>query len=158
MSPALVISLRLGSPGSSLSGMKRQPRRQSPTSGTSRMNTARMPFILASKIWESHCPVPGCPRSQLPRFTWSRIDDGRSTGNADFVTALWIAVDKAMPTTDPSIRIKFRVEVATARSSGLDNACNATRAIHRLFIEHTICSATRQTDQAEGQSRCRLLR
>jgi hypothetical protein len=46
------------------------------------------------------------------------------------MTANWIAVDTAIPITDPNIRSKFLVEVATARSCGFERACNATRAVH----------------------------
>ena len=93
----------LSSPCSTMLGMKKQPTPQSAMRGTIIMNTARTPFILAS----------------------ARVLDERalpSSGRADCVTAYCTAVLTANPVTAPSIRIRLRVEVATARSCGLQCA------------------------------------
>jgi hypothetical protein len=51
-----------------------------------------------------------------------------SPGRADCVTANCTAVLTASPVTAPSIRMRLRVLVATARSCGLQCAWRATRA------------------------------
>jgi hypothetical protein len=97
------------SPCSTMLGIKKQPTPQSAIRGTIMMNTARTPFILASaRVLEERA---------LP-----------SPGRADCVTAYCTAVLTANPVTAPSIRIRLRVLVATARSCGLQCAWSATRA------------------------------
>lgn len=49
------------------------------------------------------------------------------------------AVDKATPTTEPNARIKLRVEVATARSWGLERAWIATRAVASVSKPSRLC-------------------
>ena len=105
----------LSSPSRTMLGIKKQPTPQSAMRGTMMMNTARTPFILASAS-ASDVPVPEERASPSP-------------GRADCVTAYCTAVLTAKPVTAPSIRIRLRVLVATARSCGVQCAWSATRAI-----------------------------
>ena len=90
---------------------------------------ARIPFIFASRIADSHGAGSDSPLRQLPFNTCAHRSEERARGRADSITANWRAVDTAIPTTDPNIRSMFRVEVATARSAGFASSCNATRAV-----------------------------
>lgn len=126
--PSLV-RLSLSSPLNIVSGIKKQPMRHMPIIGTSMVNTACIPFIFASRMSDSQASEPDSPICQLPSITCSRTVEGSFIGRADFMTANWTAVDSATPTTEPNARIMLRVEVATARSSDLERACSATRAL-----------------------------
>jgi hypothetical protein len=112
--PSLSTTMRLSSPNSTTLGIKTHPAPQSAMRGTMMMKTARMPFILASAN-KSDFSDPAMAALPLP-------------GSADSVTAYCTAVLTARPVTAPSIRIRLRVEVATARSCGLQCAWSATRA------------------------------
>lgn len=102
------------SPSSTILGTKKQLTPQSAMRGTMMIKTARTPFILASAS-ASDGPVPE-----------ERVLS--SPGRADCVTANCTAVLTASPVTAPSIRMRLRVLVATARSCGLQCAWSATRA------------------------------
>ena len=102
------------SPSSTILGTKKQLKPQSAMRGTMIMKTARTPFILASA---SASDVPVLVERVLS-----------SPGRADCVTANCTAVLTASPVTAPSIRMRLRVLVATARSCGLQCAWRATRA------------------------------
>ena len=99
---------RLSSPSSTTSGTKKQPTPHSAMRGTMIMKTARTPFILASAS-TSDASVPETMAFPL-------------SGRADCVTAYCTAVLTANPVTAPSMRIRLRVPVATARSCGLQCA------------------------------------
>ena len=130
------------SPSRTILGTKKQLTPQSAMRGTMMMNTARTPFILASA---SASDVPAPEERTLP-----------SLGRADCVTANCTAVLTASPVTAPSIRIKFRVLVATARSCGLQCAWSATRAAG-MSVEGPPCWIAISTYRAGGRSRFQCL-
>lgn len=93
-------------------GTKKQLRPHIAISGTMMIKTALMPFIFASTRMSAV----------------STLESSVPLGSAEFVTAYCTAVLTARPVTAPSILIRLRVDVATARSCGLQSACKATRA------------------------------
>lgn len=93
-------------------GTKKQLRPHIAISGTMMIKTALMPFIFASTRTSAV----------------STLESSVPLGSAEFVTAYCTAVLTARPVTAPSILIRLRVDVATARSCGLQSACKATRA------------------------------
>lgn len=118
----------LSSPSRTALGTKKQPMPQKAMRGTMMMKTARMPFIFASASTSEPSKLEAS--TLLP------------SGRAESVTAYCTAVLTAKPVTAPSILIRLRVDVATARSSGLQRAWRATRAT----LVSARCDAVRQID------------
>lgn len=86
------------------------------------MKTTRKPSIFASITVERYNIEVVAEVSQLPFSTSERISRGTLSCKADFMAAYCAAVEIAIPNTDPSDRRRFRVDVATARSSFLARA------------------------------------